>query len=255
MVNINGTVNSDLLTGTAMTDVIRGLAGSDTLEGKEGNDFINGGSGDDSLVGGNGNDFLFGSFGDDNLEGNSGNDFLFGSFGDDSLSGGEDDDFLSGGKGNDTLEGNSGNDLLQGGSGNDVINGVGDIFFNSGDLGVGTIDTLSGGGGSDRFILNTAISGIAGIDTFPLYSGRGESDYALITDFNPRFDSIELAQQAEEYRLEFLSSGEVSDAQLFYQPSASSESDLIAILEDVPSSLDLNDDSAFTYVPSFRVFE
>lgn len=254
MVNIKGTVDSDLLTGTAMSDVIKGLAGSDTLEGKEGNDFLNGGFGNDNLEGNSGNDFLFGSVGDDNLEGNLGNDFLFGSVGNDSLFGGEDNDFISGGNGNDSLEGNLGNDFLRGGKGNDTINGVGDPFFNSGELGIGTIDTLAGGAGSDRFILNTAIVGIAGIDTFALYNGQGESDFALISDFNPTFDSIELAGQVEQYSLEFLSSGEVSDANLIYQPSASAERDLIAILQDVPSSLDLND-AAFTYVPSFSILD
>ena len=254
MVNIKGTVDPDLLTGTAKNDVIRGLAGSDTLEGREGNDFLDGGFGDDNLFGGSGNDFLFGSFGDDSLEGNSGNDFLFGSFGDDTLFGEEDDDFLRGGRGNDSLEGNSGNDFVFGGNGNDTINGVGDRFSNSGDIGAGTIDTLIGGAGSDLFVLNTVIVGIAGTDSFALYSGQGESDYALITDFNPTFDSIQLAGQAEEYRLDFLSSGEVSDANLIYQSSTSTEGDLIAILQDVPSSLSLND-AAFTYVPDFRVFE
>ena len=255
MVNIKGTVDSDFLTGTAISDIISGLAGSDTLEGKEGNDFLNGGSGNDNLKGNSGNDFLFGSFGDDNLEGNSGNDFLFGSVGNDSLFGGEEDDFLRGGNGNDSLEGNSGNDFLVGGNGNDTINGVGDLFVNSGNIGAGTIDTLAGGAGSDRFILNTAIVGIAGIDTFALYNGQGESDFALITDFNPTFDSIELAGQVEQYSLEFLSSGQLSDANLIYQPSASTEGDLIAILQDVPSSLDLNDASAFTYVPGFSIFD
>ena len=140
------------------------------------------------------------------------------------------------------------------GTANDTINGVGDPFFNSGELGIGTIDTLAGGARSDRFILNTAIVGIAGIDTFALYNGQGESDYALIADFNPTFDSIELAGRVEQYSLEFLSSGEVSDANLIYQPSASAEGDLIAILQDVPSTLDLND-AAFTYVPSFSILD
>ncbi|MDJ0537082.1 MAG: hypothetical protein QNJ70_32140 [Xenococcaceae cyanobacterium MO_207.B15] len=107
--------------------------------------------------------------------------------------------------------------------------------------------------------MNGIIVGIAGIDSFALYDDGddntlGESDFALITDFDPRFDVIQLAGQVEQYRLEFEDNGEVSDAHLLYQPSSDVSSELIAVLLSVSSSLSLNT-SAFTFVPSVNIFD
>ena len=64
------------------------------------------------------------------------------------------DDRLYGGNGNDNLVGAFGNDILDGGNGDDIINGAGgDNMFGGSSLGVGEIDTLTGGGGSDTFVL------------------------------------------------------------------------------------------------------
>ncbi len=54
--NVNGTMASDVLTGTNIVDWIDGLAGGDTLASGDGDDTLTGGPGDDSLDGGLGND-------------------------------------------------------------------------------------------------------------------------------------------------------------------------------------------------------
>jgi hypothetical protein len=112
-----------------------------------------------------------GTAGNDTLPGTVGNDTISGLDGQDSLSGLAGNDSLNGGNGNDLLSGGLGNDILIGGAGNDTLVGVDP---NTG-FGIGEIDKLTGGAGSDRFIL--------GDSTGTYYLGTGSADYALITDF------------------------------------------------------------------------
>jgi hypothetical protein len=93
-------------------------------DGGEGDDVIIGGHGDDTLKGGDGNDELVGGDGNDNLHGEAGSDTLRGQGGNDNLYGGADADSLDGANGNDGLFG-----------------------------GCGNTDTLTGGDGSDRFLV------------------------------------------------------------------------------------------------------
>lgn len=152
--------------GNSLNNRIYGNAADNYLEGGLGNDFIKGWSGNDFIVGGTG--------------GGSGGD-----------------DFLDGGVGNDYLVGDYGSDRLIGGSGNDYLNGAGLAdYLDSPSLGTGEIDILTGGTGKDTFKLWDG-SGREGINvnyddlnsTTP-----GLTDYALITDFNPDKDTIELTQ-------------------------------------------------------------
>jgi Ca2+-binding RTX toxin-like protein len=100
-----------------------------------------GGNGDDQLFGGAGVDLFFGGLGNDLLRGGSGNDLLYGEFGNDTLYGDDGDDVLKGGYGNDSLCGEAGRDNLFGDGGHDYLNGGAD----------GIADSLTGGGGADRF--------------------------------------------------------------------------------------------------------
>ncbi len=151
-----GTLNDDILLGSARSDrmfggdgwdVISGLddddilygnAGLDTLDGGDDDDILYGGKDDDLLRGGDGDDALFGGLnsdpayvlrdgvvvlldGRDTLSGGAGNDLIYGNQGDDLIDGGGDDDILYGGQGADRLTGGEGDDTLFGGQGGDVF--------------------------------------------------------------------------------------------------------------------------------------
>ena len=219
---ISGTGNSghNRLTGNNSHNRLNGLGGNDTLNGGSGNDTLIGGNGTDTLKGEAGNDSLNGGAGADRLQGEAGNDSLDGGTGVDTLIGGAGNDTyvvdsngdsvlentdagidlvkssvsytlgnhvenltLIGtanldGMGNgldNVLKGNTGDNILDGGAGDDVLRGT----FGSG---MGEIDALSGGSGSDRFVLGTN-DDLFYDDGDAASSGIG--DYGLITDFNP----------------------------------------------------------------------
>ena len=164
---IEGLAGFDTLYGRGGDDILSGGADRDRLYGEDGNDSLSGGSGDDDLRGGNG---------DDSLNGGSGRDYLYGNSGNDLLDGGEDSDTLQGDDGNDTLVGGAGFDFLYGDWGNDVLSGgTGDdrLYGGDGD------DTLDGGDGDDWLVdlsgSNRLIGG-NGNDVFQFLSGSsGES--------------------------------------------------------------------------------
>lgn len=119
MARINGNDAANRLVGTYFDDEIHGLGGNDTLLG---------GFGDDDLYGGIGNDQLNGGDQDDRLDGGAGNDIL------------------DGGNGNDYFIGGSGSDLMRGGAGNDT--------FDQRNLAEVAGDTIFGGAGIDRLLLD-----------------------------------------------------------------------------------------------------
>ena len=110
--HIDGTDESDNLTGTEEADWI---------DGKNGYDTISGGAGGDYIFGGAYNDMLRGEAGDDYLIGGGENDMLRGEDGDDYLIGGEGYDLIFGGSGDDTLKGEAESDRLYGDSGADIF--------------------------------------------------------------------------------------------------------------------------------------
>ena len=116
-------------------DVVRGIY----INGGIGNDTITGGAGADTIKGGRGADAINAGRGNDLVEGNQGNDVLSGEDGNDRLDGGDGRDSLFGGDGNDTLTGGKGTDQLFGERGSDTF------FARDGE-----VDTVSGGGGTDR---------------------------------------------------------------------------------------------------------
>lgn len=96
---------------------------------------------------------------------------------------------LSGNGGDDSLIGKLGNDTLIGGSGNDTLTGTDPGIQNSG---VREKDVLTGGTGSDKFIL--------GDESGSYYDDLDNKDFAKITDFSFG-DQIQLGD-GEKYNVE-----------------------------------------------------
>jgi Ca2+-binding RTX toxin-like protein len=115
-------------------------------------------------------------------------------------------DTLIGNGGNDTLFGEAGNDYLVGGNGNDYLDGY--ASFTNADF-----DTLEGGAGIDTFVLGNTRQG-----TF--YRGNG---HAVIRDYNPADDYIQLSGAASSYRLSVV--GADTHVQL-------TNGDLIAVIQN-----------------------
>lgn len=237
--------------------VIIGTDNDDTLSGQGQKDIIFGKNGNDRLIGNLGNDTLFGGNGDDYLEGDpwggSDRDSLFGDNGNDTLRGFGGDDYLNGGNGNDTLYGDLGNDKLVGGNGNDFLDPTGIGF-----RGEGEIDVLTGGSGADTFLLKSTEVYVG--SNGPSYLGKGNKDYALITDFNKNTDIIQLAAKENsklapgmweeipvEYTLGASPNGLPSGTAIYasgkpiYSTDIGTTPDLIAILQGVnPTSISLS---------------
>jgi Ca2+-binding RTX toxin-like protein len=93
--------------------------------------------------------------------------------------GSKNNDTIVGANKNSKLTGGGGNDTITGGNKNDRITGT-----DSTARGVGEHDILTGGGGKDRFIL--------GDKNGAYYVGKGNDDYATITDFDLFKDSISI---------------------------------------------------------------
>jgi Ca2+-binding RTX toxin-like protein len=247
---LTGTNQNDIIFGRAGNDTLSGLGGNDVLLGQEGNDTLNGDDGDDFLDGGDDNDDITGKNGNNVMFGGNGNDSLstgftngansiFGGNGDDSLVGGYGDDNLYGEDGNDSLFGFFGNDTLNGGTGNDIISGS---FLHTG---INEIDRLTGGARADTFVLGGSSYG----ELSPFYIG-GNSNYALITDFNKSEDAIELIKfegdarhnSTVEVRYSLGAAPEgLAKSTGIYVNHQGQQPDLIAILQDVdPNSVNLS---------------
>ena len=121
--------------------------------------------------------------------------------------------------GNDRLFGGSGNDRLEGGLGDDRLDGS-DEFS----LGAFEQDILGGGLGSDTFVLGSSVQSY--------YIAGGDSDYALIKDFDASMDVLQLHGSADNYR----SSQQDGDLHLY------KSEDLVAIVKNT-SELNFNSTS------------
>jgi len=270
---LTGTNRRDIISGLGGNDVIQGLAGNDQISGGADNDLISAGAGDDTVTGDAGRDNILGGDGDDLLEGNSGADRILGESGDDTISGGRNSDIVDGGEGNDSVSGDEGSDRLFGGSGEDSLSGgaatdtltggFGNDSLDGGEgddtligvdpfspgaevgFGAGEVDTLTGAVGRDTFVLADE-NRVYYDDGEPLTTG--ESDYALISDFNPNEDLIQLQGTADLYSLDFFTSTEGSlNAALIYDPGITARGEVIGILENVAADLSVSD-PAFTFV-------
>ncbi|WP_254565264.1 calcium-binding protein [Oscillatoria sp. HE19RPO] len=197
-----GLGNNRLLTG-AGDDVAFGQQGDDTiiassgenvLVGIQGNDYIRGGSGNDIIYGDDrnfagvpgGNNTLYGAEGNDTIQASFSDTILYG--GNSSINGGGGNDLIQGQAGNDTAIGDIGNDTIIGGLGNDVIQGAGatgglfEIDWLTGDL--SGLPPSHPWAGNNTFIL--------GNQETVFYSTGGQSDLAIITDFNPGKDKLQI---------------------------------------------------------------
>lgn len=237
--NITGSAGDDIIYGKSKNDVLSGGAGDDLFNGNIGNDTIDGGLGNDTIFGGKDNDALFGKDGGDVILGNLGTDNIVGGEGDDLLFGNESADTIEGNAGNDTIFGGKDNDSLSSGTGNDYLSGdLGNDTISAVDItvknpGVGEIDTLVGGEGADLFILGKGnqIYYNDGID-----AKSGQSDYAIISDFNVSQDVIQLGGTAANYAVASAPTGLPSGSAIFRLTGGQNE--LIAVVEDV-SNLNL----------------
>jgi len=160
---IFGNKLDNLFFGNDAKQVFKGAQGDDLLFGQGGADTLIGGAGKDTVFGGKDGDLISGGGGRDDLHGEQGNDTIKADAGNDTLAGDQGKDLLYGLGGNDELFGGNDNDTLFGGSGNDTLYG-----------GTGA-NQLTGGSGKDVFVID----------------GGAKIDH--ITDFNPKFDKIDLS--------------------------------------------------------------
>jgi len=214
-------------------------------------DYQYGTSGDDNLTGGAGEDVFFAYEGNDIIVDTNASsiDYVYAGEGNDWIFTGGGDDYAYGNAGNDTILGDRGSDILAGDEGDDLL--IGAYFIRSNpDPGVDDIDTLSGGSGSDTFVL--------GEKGGPFYDSSGlpvpfGPDYAIIKDFDPDSDKIQLHGSSSEYVVgSGLGGSDVPDIDgmyLFYEPTTETFPELIGILEDVSfSDVNLTNPDQFTYV-------
>jgi ELWxxDGT repeat protein len=188
-----GTPEADVLVTGDGADRIDALAGDDTVTAGAGSDTIYGGSGDDSIDTGSAEDvtqqdgnWVYGGSGDDTVTGGDGYDYLYGGSGNDSLAGGGGSDqmYADGGSYDDdgsysvdaagsvnSLSGGAGTDYLIGGAGNDLLDGGDDYDYLTGGAGD---DTLLGGEGDDQLDGSGGgtdmLQGGAGNDIFYFYN-------------------------------------------------------------------------------------
>lgn len=215
---------------------INGLGGNDTLRisnigigSSVGSIGFNGGEGNDTLVSTNVSVSIFAT-------GDNGNDVL------------------AGGSGNDQLTGGQGNDILNGGAGNDRLVGAGGL-----NNGRGEIDTLIGGTGRDTFVIGSAYddgNNLADGDPGNFFNGiDGTGDFARILDFRVGEDLIQLSGSRSSYVLKPIDNSlrggsAAQDVGIFRKngPTLFQPDELVAIVQDAPSGLNLANTLQFRFV-------
>ncbi len=208
-IQINGTVENNVLTGTERDELIFGQDGNDRLLGKGGDDTISGDAGNDVLIGGLGADALDGGDGIDTadyrdsvegvevdlqfglgLGGTAAGDKLSnietvqGSAFDDAIHGDDGANRLFGNQGADTLDGGLGNDVLVGGIGADALNGgdgIDTADYRPWSVGVSVDLALGTGGDGDTLLATESVQGSQFAD---LISGDGSVNRLYGNDGN-----------------------------------------------------------------------
>jgi Ca2+-binding RTX toxin-like protein len=164
--------------------------------------------------------------------------------------GGDGFDVLIGGNNNDRLSGGQGSDILAGGNGDDELNGAG-----GSNNGRGDVDVLTGGAGRDRFIIGSAYDdGNNGFDGQLGAGSDGTGDFARITDFTSGEDVIQLSRSIT-YVLKPINSSlaggsTAQDIGIFQKkgPTLFEPDELVAIVQDAPTGLNLSNSSQFRFV-------
>jgi Ca2+-binding RTX toxin-like protein len=234
--DISGIGNSldNTMSGNNASNSMFGGTGNDSINGGAGNDTFNGGAGNDSFIGGVGLDWAHYGSATQNLVINlgtgiatgvgtdvlSGIEYVIAGSGADNIIGDSLNNSLSGGAGNDTFNGGAGNDSLNGGDGKDTLYGS----SNTSNGGKGEIDKISGGVGTDLFVLGTAATGRFYDDGS--VSNGGRRDYALITDFTTGSDQLQLKGVASNYFLGASGVTGVTGSGVFYDSNNNRSLDL-----------------------------
>ena len=250
--NFTGTAGNDTIIGTTSNDFIYGLAGDDTINtGLGASDFADGGAGDDLLI----VDYSIGDTGrgmtlstgvtTEGFQGTAyrlnaaGSDFLdrvdFSGINRFQVTGTSQNDNINTASGNDTINSGAGDDNIDAGAGDDNIDGVNGASLTPG---LGEIDSLTGGTGSDRFILGNATK--AYYDDGNTLT-NGSNDYADITDFNIG-DIIQLQGTSSNYLLAVVG----ADTQILINKPNTEPDELIGIVRN-QTGLSLTE-TYFSYV-------
>ncbi|WP_127111826.1 calcium-binding protein [Shimia sediminis] len=174
----------------------------DILVDEGDNDLLIGTEGEDALDGGTGYDIAFGLEGEDTLAGGSEDDLLLGGQDNDLVQGGSGDDVLVGGDGSDTLIGNSGDDVIDGTSqlDEDALQAsaetaatIDDLTYSlSSDPDTDDGDVIEGRGGDDQIIMGSmdSVSGGSGSDLFAGGDWITPGEPAIIEDYDASEDAI-----------------------------------------------------------------
>lgn len=168
--------------GDFFADTHEGDAAANTLPGSDGDDIISAHAGDDTVTGAAGDDLIYLGAGDDLVDTRMGSDD---DQGDDTIYGGAGDDFITDVTGSNTLYGNEGNDTLYSVDGFDLGGGFGTLSER------GTPDLLDGGAGDDQLLGDgdDTLTGGAGSDIFLINeTPQIDGETAVITDFNLQED-------------------------------------------------------------------
>lgn len=138
-------------------------------------------------------------------------------------------DTLTGGGSAGTLTGGRGNDLVTAGSAGSTLIGA---LPGSSTPGLREIDTLQGSTASDLFVLGDASSVyyLSG-----LTRGGGKGDYALIRNFNPSLDKLQLKGDSSTYLTALVTMNGMQGLGVYYDTTGggavSQSSELISIIE------------------------
>lgn len=127
-VRLQGSFESETLTGTEQSDSINGNGGEDVILGLGGNDFLSANASGDVVTDANGDPLL-----------DADGAVVRNIAGDSVIEGGDGNDVITGGDANDRLIGGDGGDVLTGNGGSDTF------VFVSGDSGSGTINDFTQG--------------------------------------------------------------------------------------------------------------
>ena len=170
--------------------------------------------------------------------------------------GGNGNDILVSSNGNDELFGDGGSDLVFGRDGNDRIQGA-----ETTNLGRGEIDMLIGGAGRDTFVLNNFYDDANTLpdgDPLNFFNGiDGTGDFARIPDFVIGQDVIQLSGARSGYELKPIANSNSLQGGLATQdmgifksnkPGTFGPLELIAIVQDAPSGLNINDATQFKFI-------
>jgi Ca2+-binding RTX toxin-like protein len=227
---VYGNSGNNTITGNSLANTLNGNGGSDYLAGELGNDYYLVDSSGDIVV----EDLAEGT---DTIEfliaGSSytlGNNFERLILGADAVNGVGNSlrNTLVGNTGDNSLSAAAGNDSLFGDSGNDTL--LGCIAASSG--GRAEIDTLTGGGDSDIFILGTT----AGYFYDDGNAGNlGATDYAYIMDFVAGVDKLQLRGTSANYYLGNHTVSSLMEHQGLYRELGATD-ELIAIIQGSPIS-------------------